>query len=253
MNPTILRLELTRQFREYIGLFFIVLLPGFFYLIFGASMDFSTQEIGNGNVAMMIMVQMAAYGAVVATTGIGSQTAVERMQGWGRQLGLTPLRDASYIGTKSTVAVLIAALPIALIFLLGVVTGAQGSGRAWLLCALIAISGATLFALWGLVWGLAIRSESATAVASGTTVILAFLGNMFMPLGGTLLKIATFTPLYGYAALARYPITEGWIQDGLSGDLIHQPLWVPLLNVIVWTAILGAIAMLLVRRSRGRQ
>lgn len=257
MNPTILRLELTRQFREFMGLFFIVVLPAFFYLIFGATMDFSGDPIsgeaaGNGNVAMSIMIAMAAYGAVVATTSLGGQAAVERMQGWGRQLGLTPLRDSTYVWTKAMVAVIIAALPIAIVYTLGALTGAQGSTRAWVLSALIVVPGASLFALWGLVWGLAIRSESAIAVASGSTVVLAFLGNMFMPLSGTLLAIAKFTPLYGYAALARYPLTEGTLVT-MDGELLHEPVWVPLTNVIVWTAVLALIATVLVRRGRARQ
>lgn len=253
MNATILRLELLRQFREFMGLFFIVILPAFFYLIFGASMDFSDAPAGNGNVAMSIMIAMAAYGAVVATTSIGGQAAVERMQGWGRQLGLTPLRDSTYVATKALVAVIIAAMPIALIYTLGGLTGAQGDTRAWVLSALIVIPGAALFALWGLVWGLAIRSESAIAVASGSTVILAFLGNMFMPLSGTLLAIAKFTPLYGYAALARYPLTEGWMATMDGSDLAREPLWVPLVNVAAWTVLLALIATLLVRRGRARQ
>ena len=73
------------------------MLPAFFYLIFGARRSYSTEDAGNGNVAMLIMISMAAYGAVTATTGIGGEAAVERMQGWGRQLGLTPLRDSSYV------------------------------------------------------------------------------------------------------------------------------------------------------------
>src|SRR5699024_1845217 len=115
-------------------------------------------------------------------TSIGGQAAVERMQGWGRQLGLTPLRDSTYVSTKSLVAVTIAALPIAIVYTLGALTGAQGSTRAWVLSALIVIPGAALFALWGLMFGLAIRSEAAIAVAGGSTVVLGFLGNMFMPL-----------------------------------------------------------------------
>lgn len=253
MKATILGLELLRQFRAVIGLFFIVVLPGFFYLIFGASMDFSQDSAGNGNVAMYIMISMAAYGAVVATISIGSETAVERMQGWGRQLGLTPLRDSSYVLTKAVVAVLIATLPIGVIYALGVLTGAEGTSRVWLLSALITVLGAGLFALWGLVWGLAIKSESAVAVASGSTMILAFLGNLFFPLSGVLLDIARFTPLYGYASLARYPLTEGWMANTTGAPAVHEPLWIPLTNVAVWTLILSAVCLVLVRRSRARQ
>lgn len=253
MNTTILGLELKRQLREFLGLFFIILLPAFFYLIFGAAMDFSSQSAGNGNVAMQVMISMAAYGAVVATTSIGGAAAVERMQGWGRQLGLTPMRDSAYVMTKSLLAVIIAALPIALIYSLGVFTGARGDGTAWLISALIVLVGAGVFALWGLVFGLAIRTESAIGVASGSLVVLAFLGNLFFPLGGTMLTIAKFTPLYGYVSLARYPLTEGYVMDGLSGELLHEPLWIPLLNMGIWSVLLGGLAVFLVQRGRGRQ
>lgn len=253
MNATILGLELKRQMREFLGLFFIIILPGFFYLIFGAAMEWSDAPAGNGNVAMQTMISMAAYGAVVATTSIGGAAAVERMQGWGRQLGLTPLRDRSYVLTKTVLGVMIAALPIALIYTLGGFTGAQGTASAWVLSAVIALLGAGVFALWGLVFGLAIRTESAIGVASGSLVVLAFLGNMFFPLGGTLLTIAKFTPLYGYVSLARYPLSEGAVMDGIEGALIQEPLWVPLLNMGAWTVLLAVLASLLVRRGRSRQ
>ena len=45
-------------------------------------------------------------------------------------------------------------------------------------------------------------------------VIMAFLGNVFTPMSGLLLDIGRFTPLYGYAALARFPLTEGHLPDG---------------------------------------
>ena len=44
---------------------------------------------------------------------------------------------------------------------------------------------------------------------------MSFLGNVFTPMYGLILDIGRFTPLYGYAALARYPITEGDLPIGL--------------------------------------
>ena len=58
------------------------------------------------------------------------------------------------------------------------------------------------------------RSEAAISGASGSVVVLSFLGNIFFPLSGTLLAIAKWTPLYGYVSLARYPVTEGSIVSG---------------------------------------
>ena len=94
MNATFTLLEMRRITRDWSGMFFTAVLPAFFYLIFGATVDARSATIGNGNVAMYVMISMAAYGAVTATTSIGGQAALERQQGWGRQLGLTPLADS---------------------------------------------------------------------------------------------------------------------------------------------------------------
>ncbi|HHW82564.1 MAG TPA: ABC transporter permease, partial [Actinomycetales bacterium] len=224
MNTTYLRLEMLRVLREPVSLFFIVGLPALMYVIFGASTEWGAYEIGNGNVSMSIMIAMAAYGAVTATTGVGGSAAVERMQGWGRQLALTPLRDVHYVAVKAAVSMSVAALPVLVIFALGAGLGAQAEGRTWLVSMLIVLAGSAMFALYGLLFGLAFRSEGAVGIASASLVLLGFLGNVFMPLSGAMLAIAKFTPLYGYAALARYPLTEGWTVDMASGELIAEPL-----------------------------
>lgn len=252
MNPTIIGLELKRIGRDYVGLFFIAVLPAFMYIVFGAAQTFGEEDIGRGNVALYIMISMAVYGAVTATVSIGGQAAVERQQGWGRQLGLTPLRDSSYVAGKAIIALAIALIPIILIYGIGIATGAQGEVWVWFASAAIVLFGACLFALYGLIFGLAFRSESAVGAASGSLVIFAFLGNIFIPLSGIMLTIAKFTPLYGMVSLARYPLTEGYSVD-MAGNLAHESLWVPLTNVVVWTMIMAVATVLLARRSRERQ
>jgi ABC-2 type transport system permease protein len=207
----------------------------------------------HGNVAMYIMVAMAAYGAVTATSGMGGMAAVERMQGWGRQLGLTPLTDASFIAMKALVAVIVASFPIAAVFLLGWLTGAEATGTAWALSALIALVGAVTFSLYGLAIGLAFRTEAAVSAGAGMLVVLSFLGNLFFPLTGAWLAIAKFTPLYGYAYLARYPVNEGRSVDNQGNTIPVDPLWMPTLNVVVWSLLFAVLAVWLVRRGRSRQ
>jgi ABC-2 type transport system permease protein len=248
MNATFTRLELRRVTRDFVSMFFTAGLPAFLYLIFGAASPFASEKVGGGNVSMYIMISMAAYGAVTATTGVGGMAAVERMQGWGRQLGLTPLRDSSYVAMKAMVALVVAAIPVGLIFLLGSLSGAKGSVTAWLASGLLVLLGAGVFAVYGLAVGLAFRTEAAVGAASGMLVIMAFLGNIFIPLSGTLLTIAKFTPLYGYVALARYPLTDGYLIDGS-----RDPLWLPVTNVAVWAVIFVLGATMLVRRGRERQ
>ena len=253
INPTFTRLELKRIFRDPVGLFFTAVLPAFMYVIFGATQSYKDESAGNGNVAMWIMVSMAAYGAVTATTSIGGLAAVEKMQGWGRQLGLTPMRDSTFVASKAATALIVAAIPIALIYGIGLLTGAKGETRAWVLSGLIVLAGGAVFALYGLAVGLAFRSENAVGAASGALVILAFLGNVLLPLSGTLLDVARFTPLYGYVSLARRPLTEGYLitQQGAAPEL--EPLWVSVTNLAVWGVVFAVVAVLLVRRGRGRQ
>ncbi|GGF55284.1 hypothetical protein GCM10011519_31480 [Marmoricola endophyticus] len=253
MNTTYFATELRRKLRDVVSMFFVALLPAFFFLIFGASQDFGDESIGNGNVTLYVMISMAAYGAVTATVGVGGGAAVERLQGWGRQLGLTPMTDAGFVLVKASVAVVVAAVPITLVYVLGALTGARGNAVAWVLSAVVVLLGAALFALWGLCFGLAFRSESAIGAASGTIVVLGFLGNIFFPLSGTLLAIAKFTPLYGYVSLARYPLTEKHLASADGAPAIQEALWVPALNVVVWTALLAGLAVLLVRKGRRRQ
>jgi ABC-2 type transport system permease protein len=251
VNATFLGLEIKRVLRDYGSMFFIVILPGFLYVIFGAAQDYSQESAGNGNVAMYIMVSMAGYGAATATTSIGGRAAVERAQGWARQLGLTPLRDSGFVAVKTLLAAIIGLIPITITYLLGMATGAQGDARVWVISGLALGVGAIMWSLYGLCAGLAFRSEAAVGAASGVLVILAFLGNILVPLSGTLLAIAKWTPLYGYITLARYPLTDGNDFSG-EGELIPVALWIPIANVVVWTMIFAITAMLLVRRGRGR-
>lgn len=252
MNLTYLSLELKRFFRDFTSVFFIAVLPCFLYVIFGASQSNASQSVGNGNVAMYVLLSMAAYGAVTATVSIGGSAAVERMQGWGRQLGLTPMRDSTLVVTKAMVGLIVALIPIGLIYVIGAATGARGSAISWILGAAVLLVGAAIFAIYGLIFGLLFRTESAVGAASGSLVILAFLGNLFFPLSGAMLTVAKFTPLYGYASLVRRPLTDGYVVT-VGGDPAFEPLWQPVANMVVWTVIFVALAVVAVRFGRRRQ
>lgn len=248
MNATYTLLELKRITRNWATMFFTAVLPAFFFIIFGSTVDARDARVGSGNVTMYVMISMAAYGAALATTSIGGQAALERMQGWGRQLGITPMRDSGYVLDKAVIALGVAAIPIVLTYLFGAFLGAEGSVRAWILSGILCLLGAAVFALYGILMGSAFGGEASVGVASGSIVIFAFLGNVFIPLSGVMLTISKFSPLYGYVALARYPLTEGHLTDGSQ-----DPLWLPILNVVVWALIFGMLATWFVRRGRDRQ
>lgn len=239
--------DLRRNLRMVESLFFVIVLPSALYLMFGALTEFGDFPAGSGNVAGTIAVSMAVYGATVATTNIAGTAAVERSKGWGRLLGLTPMRQAEYAAAKVLVALAIAALPVIVVFIVAALTGADiGPIGTWLATGLITVAASAMFALYGLTFGLLFRSESAVGAASGLLVVLAFFGNLFMPLSGTLLEIAKFTPMYGLKGLASWPQLEGMNaaqEDSLLGLLV---------NVLAWTAIFAVTTLLAARRSTAR-
>lgn len=241
---TYARLDLRRQLRDRIGMFFVVGLPTFMYLVFGLGSD---DPAGSGNVAMYVMISMAAYGAVTATTSIAGSAATEQLMGWGRQLGLTPMRPVAFVVAKAGVAMTVAAVPLVAIYAIGATTGARGHSTDWVLSGALVWLGSVLFAVYGLAICLVFRGPNAPGIASGLIVVLAFLGNVFTPMSGFMLDLGRFTPLYGYVALARFPLTDGWLPVGG-----RDPLWLPVANVLAWTVIFALVALWGVRRSRAR-
>ncbi len=239
------RLDLRRQLRDKVGMFFIVALPAFLFFVFGMGDD---EPYGSANVAMYVMVSMAAYGAVTATTTVAGMAATEQTMGWGRQLALTPLPSLAFVAIKTAVAMLVAAVPVALIYAIGVATGSSGNAFDWTVSAAVVWLGSALFAVYGLAMCLIFKGENAASIASGLIVIMSFLGNVFTPMDGIILEIGRFTPLYGYAGLARYPISESY----LPIDAGHDSVWLLLANVCSWTVIVAALAVWGLRRRRER-
>ena len=253
MSLTYTAYDALRNLRSLPNLVFVALLPAVLFLLFGAVQDWSEAPLSGGNVSAYVMASMAVYGAVTATTTISAGAAVERLQGWGRQLALTPMERGGYAATKVCVALLVAVLPVVVVFLTGVFTNAaMDSLWRWLLSAVLCVAGSVVFALYGLAAGLLFRSDTAVGAASGALVVLGFSGNVFTPLSGTLLEIARFTPMYGIVGIARYPVTEGEVAFMSGAPQTDSLLWL-VVNAVAWTAVFGTIALLAARTSTARR
>lgn len=210
ISPTMLRVEGLRQLRNPYTLVFTLAMPVAMYLLFGANTAYADLRAGHGNVAFSVMVSMAAYGTAVAMSSLTSLAAAEAGQGWGRQLAMTPLSTAGYAATKLVNALTFAAFALVAVFTAGTLTGAHADDLwRWAASAGIILGLGLMFGLYGLGVGLFFNSDSAAALASISMTFFGFLGNVFMPLDGVMLDIARFTPMYGFAALARWPLTEG--------------------------------------------
>src|SRR4029453_5720721 len=109
-----------------------------FFLLFGANASYRTERVGAGNVTGYVLISMAVYGAMLATTAGGAMVSIERAVGWSRQLRLTPLRPVAYVAVKLVVAMTIGAISVVVAFAVGAVSGARLPGDAWLECGLLA-------------------------------------------------------------------------------------------------------------------
>lgn len=255
LNLRYIGFDLRRNLRMFTNLFFVIVLPVAMFIIFGTMSDFSstTLESGRGNITASIMVSMGAYAAITATTSLAGSAAVELQQGWGRQLGLTPFSNAGYITSKVIVALSYAVLAITAVYIAGVIVGAKMDGWVWAATAGLLLVGAMVFALYGLAFGLLLRSEAAVGAASGIVVILMFLGNAFVPLSGFLLQLSVFTPVWGVVRLSAYPLDQGVYFDGNDGSPVHYELWQMVCNLAVWGAIFAALCLIGVRRGTSRR
>ena len=242
---TYLRLDLYRSLREPANLFFVIAFPLAMYLVFGR-LNASAGGYGphaHGNVSASVMLAMASFSACLGATSASAAAAVEQSAGWGRQMAVTSRGLSSYLVVKTGTAVGTAALPVIVVLTAGALTDSRMEGWVWAVSALICLIGVLPFVLWGLAAGMWLPSSASIGIATSLVSLFAFIGNTFMPLNHTLLKISRFTPMYGSTALARWPLGEGWtyVPDRQAG--VQDPLWMPLANLVAWTLIFGLLVI----------
>ena len=242
-NPTLVRLELRRLLRNRRTVIFTLVMPVVFFLIFGLNKQYADEKVGHGNVAAFIMISMAVYGAMIATTSTGASVSIERSLGWSRQLRLTPLAPATYIIVKLLLALVVGLISILAVNVAGIVTHkASMPTSIWVETAAIAWIGSLTFAAFGLFMGYVLPGENVMQILGPGLALLAFLGGLFVPLdeGSVMDHIARFTPMYGLNNLVHAPLT---------GDPVR---WWWIANVVAWLIVFGAGAIWRFRKDTAR-
>ncbi|MER7892432.1 ABC transporter permease [Micromonospora sp. NPDC094482] len=241
-SPAVLGIELRRVLRNRRTLAFTLLMPAVFFLIFGLPQR--GQDLENGRpVIAYVMVSLAVYAAMVATTSAGAAVATERALGWSRQLRLTPLRPTAYVATKVATAMALGLLAVCVEFAVGAAAGVRLPAHVWLLSGLGAWLGSLVFAAFGLFIGYLVPAENVMQFIGPILAVLAMFGGLFVPvevLPEVLAEVARYTPVYGLGEVARAPLTG----DGVSlGALV---------NLLAWTAVFTVGAARLFRRDTAR-
>jgi ABC-2 type transport system permease protein len=226
-SRTVLGIEIRRMLRNRRTVVFTLIFPAaLFFAVTGSDQTWD-DPVGSGNEAAYILISMALYGAALTAAAGGSMVALERALGWSRQLRLTPLNPVVYILMKAVVALVMGALAIAVVNLCGLVQGrAEMPAGVWIASAVVTLFCTLTFAALGVFTGYVVPGENAMQILGPGLAVLSFLGGVFWPLteGSALWHIATFTPMYGVAMVARAPLT-------------HDLPWYALVNAVAWLVI----------------
>lgn len=231
-------------------LVFCLILPAALYLMFGTATENSDSALKEGNVAAFIMTGMGLYGSAIAMTSISGSATQARQEGWNRQLHLAGLTTTQSVAGTIIAMVAFATLPILVTFATAVATGSQFDHVwQWVATGVLSWLVTLPFAVYGLAAALWLRTETATGISSGSLVILAFFGGVFMPLQGTLFDISRFTPFYGPITIAHWPQMAGDQFDNNSNLITTESPVFALSVTLMWTAIFALLCVVGARRA----
>lgn len=243
-NVTVLRLEIRRLLRNRRTVIFALIFPVVFFLAFGLNKAYASEPIGHGNVSAFIMLSIALYGAVLATTSGGAMVSIERAAGWSRQLRLTPLSPVIYIVIKVLTALVLGLVSVVAVFAVGLITGKPSMpGYLWIVTGLCVWIGSLVFAAFGLFMGYLLPTENVMQFLGIGLALLAFAGGLFIPLSQfsqPVQTIAKFTPLYGLNQLVHAPLLGNGVELA----------WVA--NAVIWLAIFAGGAVWRFRKDTAR-
>ncbi len=243
-NLTALKLEVRRLLRNRRTVIISLVVPVVFFLLFGTSKSYDTLTDGHGNVAAFVMISLALYGAVVATTFGGAMVSIERAQGWSRQLRLTPLSPVAYIVIKIMTALVLGACSVAAVYVAGVFTNKPSmSTGLWIATGFSVWVGSLLFAAFGLFLGYLLPAENVMQLIGLILALLSFAGGLFIPVSQyahTVQEIAKWTPLYGLNELVHTPL----LGNGVD--------WTWVVNVLAWLVIFSWGAVWRMRKDTAR-
>ena len=231
MKTGYLALEAKRSLRNPRFLVFTVVFPVVLFLIEGSL--FGSGKVPGTTItyAAYLMVSFAAYGGFMACLNTGARTAVERSQGWQRQLRLTPLTPRAYLLGKAAVAQVVALPPILLIAVVGgLFDNVHMSAGNWALVVVGTWLACIPFSVLGLLVGQIATADNMQVFTSGLMILLAFLGGILFPVTlfpNWLANIAKILPSYWLADIGHGPLTG------------YEQLNTAIIVLAVWTVVLA--------------
>jgi ABC-2 type transport system permease protein len=243
-NLTALKLEIRRLTRNRRTVIISTVVPIVFFLAFGLNSAYAGLPYGSGNISAEVMISLALYGAVLATTFCGAMVSIERAQGWSRQLRLTPLSPVAYIVIKILTALVLGLCSVCAVYIAGIVSHKPSmSVGLWIATGALCWIGSLLFAAFGLFLGYLLPAENVMQLIGLILALLSFAGGLFIPLSQlahVVQDVAKWTPLYGLNQLVHAPL----LGNGVD--------WTWFVNVLAWLVIFAGGAIWRMRKDTAR-
>ncbi len=245
---TFFGIELKRLFKNYSVIIFTVIFPIAMLVLVALPLKNEPATdvpiaAGGLSAAVPVMISMAVYAALVASTMTGVTVAAERGQGWSRQLRLTPLNPAVYILVKVGTGMVLAALAVVVTIVAGLILGITAPPTNLIVGGVLAWLTSLSMTSLGLAVGYAFPAQNAMRYMGPLLPVLAFMGGLFLPLQlmpEILQAAAKFTPLWGIANLA---------QSGVLGVAPDPWAWI---NLVAWFVVFTGMAVMFFRRDTKR-
>jgi ABC-2 type transport system permease protein len=238
---SLLRLEIRRMLVDTRFLILMLALPIAMYLLF-TSIFGDTPPVDGMSQYVRAMISMAAFGAIgAALMATAPRIAVERTNGWLRQLRTMPIPARTVITAKVLSAMVWGLPAIVLVDLTAVLDhGVRLAAWQWLAMDALLWLGTAPFAALGTLLGYLTDGDTAFGVMFGIYLAIAALGGLWMPvsiLPTVLQHVATVLPSNRFAEL-------GWrIAVGAGPS-------VPGVAILAgWLVVFTALAALLYRRA----
>ncbi|WIX83445.1 ABC transporter permease [Amycolatopsis carbonis] len=245
MNPSYLAVEIKRLFRSMRFLIFVVAFPVLMFLL-QANVFTKASDPDHAAIVAVVMVNMMAFGMFAAATTNGARLAIERASGWQRQLRLTPLSGASYLGGKAVSGLLVGLPALLLVPLVAIfIEHVHLGGGDWLRIIAGLWLGTIPLVLLGLLLGQLATPESLQPISMIVMLGMGFLGGLWIPIESMpswMHDVAQLLPTYWLIGLVRPAVTNEL--------LVSFPTAVAVLAG--WAVVLGALVIRRYRKDSAR-
>lgn len=222
--------------RDWAFLAFVILMPVTMYVFFTSVFGDSADD----SVTATMMIMMATYGGLGAAMNAGASIQSERSSGWFRNLMLTPLNPAEFVGAKVCTAVTVVIPALGTVFVAGFIQGVRLPMSIWAAMLALLLLALLPMVLMGLVIGLWFKPQTATAVTTLSMLALSMLGGLWIPLEAMpagMQSIGRLLPSHWAAQIGSWPLAGG----GFPWDGVQV--------IAVWALALIAVGALGYRRA----